>query len=148
MLGIYTGRACTEMFQLPCTRMYLIKPSRRYSYNLRGVRWSVQAMIPASDLTSRTMRCSPVRLGLCQLPQLCWKNSNPDFTKEGFAAEGAGLLRATWKHLGTGRTEVPVHSYCIIMGYPVWEGHKELQSEEVVEETMFFSTECRSWSKQ
>lgn len=78
-------------------------------------------MIPASWLTSRTIRCS-VELGQQQLPQLCQENSSSDFTKQGFTAEGARLLRGTWTHLGTDTVEVLFYSYCIITGYSVCKG--------------------------
>lgn len=114
------------MSQLPCTQTNLIEPAYRYSYNLWEVHWSVQAMIPASEPTSRTIRCS-VQLGRQQLPQLLQKNSNSDFTKQGFTAERARLLRATWTHLGTDR--VLLYSYCIITRYSACKGCVYVESE-------------------
>lgn len=127
MLGIGTARASTEMSQLPCTQTSQIEAAYRYSYNLWDVHWSVQAMIPALQFTSRTIRCS-VQLGCQQLSQLRQENSNSDFTKQGFTAEGARLLRATWTHLGTDRAEVLFYSYCIITGFSVCKDYVYVES--------------------
>lgn len=81
VLGIGSARASTEASQLPCTQTTLIEPAYRYSYNLWDVHWSMQAMILASWLTSRTIRCS-VQLGRQQLSQLHQKNTNSDFTNQ------------------------------------------------------------------